>query len=625
MKKKHLSQIVIGRTFLAILGTFLALMVVTCVLFFIHGERRAGNFVRSSLEDIEYYSAERVDDYYGYWIGNDAFLADEYIENAEKNGKPIQDAVKLLCVDATGDLDSAVSMDLEKACLSEISIVDPDGIIVGSTEPGCIGFDIHSDKEMAEFLCLLDGNPDGLMIDGIPNPATGTLMKYYGALIPDYGGILLNGLDAHACQERKELILIDDLKILKVGGTGYYIYLDKDLKILSGPGTVQEGELFTLAYDIRKLAESGAVMNDRVYGVPSFVGVRADDQEYIVSVYPAAEAFETWNILILTLLIIYAVTFTILYILINRLLEKKVVLGVFRLNSTLGRIAEGRLDEKADFRNSLEFDRLSDGINDTVGRLKDLIREAEGRIDSELALASRIQTSYLPREFPPFTDRNEFELYASMVPARDVGGDFYDYFLIDDDHLALVIADVSGKGIPAALFMAAAINKIRRSLVKYGTDVAEAVKEVNQELFEENEEFFFVTAWIGVVTIPTGHVDYADAGHDYPAVYRRGEEFRIEEGVRGLPLAVRKNAKVKAGSFELGAEDILYLYTDGVTEATDPEGEMFRIAGMLEVLNQNREASVSDIDAAVRAAITAFAKEAPQFDDMTTLCFRYQG
>ncbi len=192
-------------------------------------------------------------------------------------------------------------------------------------------------------------------------------------------------------------------------------------------------------------------------------------------------------------------------------------------------------------------------------------------------------------------------------------------------NLAPVMADVSGKGIPAAMFMAAAKNKIQNAVMKHETDVAEAVREANIELCKENDAGLFVTVWVGVFTVSTGHMDYVDAGHEYPAIYRNGGEFSAKEDVHCAPVAARKKTKFEAGAFDLKAGDILYLYTDGVTEANNSAGEMFRRGRMLEALNKNVNAAVEDIDLAVRRALAEFVQDAPQFDDTTMLVLRYKG
>ncbi|MCR4657553.1 MAG: PP2C family protein-serine/threonine phosphatase [Lachnospiraceae bacterium] len=252
-------------------------------------------------------------------------------------------------------------------------------------------------------------------------------------------------------------------------------------------------------------------------------------------------------------------------------------------------------------------------------------KAAEERINLELDQAAKIQTSFLPRSFPPFPDREEFELFASMVPAKNVGGDFYDYFFVDKDHLALVMADVSGKGIPAAMFMVMAKTRLRYSVMRHKTDVARAMEEVNTELSKDNDEMMFVTIWLGVVDVATGHVDYVNAGHEYPAICSEQEGFKVCKGIHGPFAAAVGGVKYSAGSFELAPGDILFQYTDGITEATDANESMFGEERMLEALNKDTASSVEEIDATVRASVAGFVKDAPQFDDMTTLVFRYKG
>ncbi len=345
----------------------------------------------------------------------------------------------------------------------------------------------------------------------------------------------------------------------------------------------------------------------------------------IIGCYPFKEARSAGLIDILMVLVMNVVIAVFIYKALSRLLQHEVVGGVESINGSLSKITDGDLDERADFRESLEFNELSDGINFTVDRLKELIKEAEERIDAELALAAKIQTSFIPHKFPAFPNRDEFDLYAAMVPAKEVGGDFYDYFLIDDDHLALAMADVSGKGIPAAMFMVMAKDKIHHFAMKYCTDVSAAITDVNLELLKENDAGLFVTVWLGVVTLSTGHVDYVDAGHEYPAICRAGGKFATIENEHSGPVAALKKMKFDAGSFDLNPGDILYLYTDGVTEANDPDGEMFRADRMVDALNTDTGAPFEEIDAAVRKAIADFVRDAPQFDDTTTLVFRFNG
>ena len=245
------------------------------------------------------------------------------------------------------------------------------------------------------------------------------------------------------------------------------------------------------------------------------------------------------------------------------------------------------------------------------------------RITAELQMASRIQASMLPHDFPPFPDRKEFNIYASMDPAREVGGDFYDFFLIDEDHLCLVIADVSGKGIPAALFMM--ISKvILQSCAMLGRSPAEILRKTNDALCSGNQEEMFVTVWVGILEISTGTVTAANAGHEYPALMKEGR-FQLLKDKHGLVIGGLEGMKYPEYEIRLEPGDKLFLYTDGVPEAADAEEQMFGLDRMLEALNEAPDAPPREILKNVRRATDRFVKDAEQFDDLTMLCIEYNG
>lgn len=256
--------------------------------------------------------------------------------------------------------------------------------------------------------------------------------------------------------------------------------------------------------------------------------------------------------------------------------------------------------------------------------IKKMTSEKE-RAEAELALANQIQRSMLPSVFPAFPDRNEFDLYADMVPAKNVGGDLYDFFLIDEDHLALVIGDVSGKGITAALFMVMAKHLIKSQTMADGADPVKIFTAVNSMLMEENEAMLFVTAFLGILTLSTGHMVSANAGHEYPAVRRKDGLFYYEEDAHAMPLAIRKKNKFVEHELTLQPGDTLYLFTDGITEASDKDEEMFQKERLLEVLNEDPDAGPRELDIRVRQRVSEFVADAEQFDDMTTLCLKYYG
>jgi len=246
------------------------------------------------------------------------------------------------------------------------------------------------------------------------------------------------------------------------------------------------------------------------------------------------------------------------------------------------------------------------------------------RISDELTMAGRIQRSMLPHVFPPFPDRKEFEIYALMDPAKGVGGDFYDFFMIDRDHLCLIMADVSGKGIPGALFMM--ISKIiLQSLTKSGMSPADVLTRANEMICLNNPEEMFVTVWIGILQISTGKLIAANAGHEYPAIKYADGRFELLKDRHDFVIGGIDGFRYNEYQLDLLPGTKLFLYTDGVPEATDKEDKMFGIERMIEALNIEPEENPEKIISNVRKAINDFAKDAEQFDDLTMLCLDYKG
>lgn len=270
------------------------------------------------------------------------------------------------------------------------------------------------------------------------------------------------------------------------------------------------------------------------------------------------------------------------------------------------------------------FETMSKKMKSYVEEIVAISTEKE-RIDAEMKMATQIQVSMLPRNFPAFPDRPEFELYAEMVPAKNVGGDFYDFFFVDEDHLALVMADVSGKGITAALFMALSKQVLQSQLLIHGGDVVAAVTAANLKLLEESLADMFVTVWIGVLTISTGKMFFVDAGHEYPVVQRAGGSFAVEEDSHSIPIAALSFAKFNPNEMTLHPGDMLFLFTDGVTEAHNEKNELFGMDHLVAVLNENPDLPPKELDEHVRQRIAEFSGNAEQFDDITTLCFKYLG
>ena len=332
--------------------------------------------------------------------------------------------------------------------------------------------------------------------------------------------------------------------------------------------------------------------------------------------------------LVLTLCVVLAVLLVSVfayYYYVRRILIRP--LGT--LHRAASGLVESNMENLADFRVDVhtgdELEDLANSFQYMVSELDEYIRNLsrvtaeKERIGAELDVARHIQASMLPCIFPAFPERHEFDIYASMTPAKEVGGDFYDFFLVDDDHLALVMADVSGKGVPAALFMM--ISKtLLKSAAQSGLSPAAVLEKVNNQLCENNDAEMFVTVWLGILEISTGKMKCANAGHEYPATMRRGGSFELLRDRHGFVLAGMEGARYREYELELQVGDRLFVYTDGVPEATDASNTLYGTDRMLTALNSAKDAPCRQLLETVHRDVDAFVGGADQFDDITMLC-----
>lgn len=247
------------------------------------------------------------------------------------------------------------------------------------------------------------------------------------------------------------------------------------------------------------------------------------------------------------------------------------------------------------------------------------------RLSTELELAKNIQNNMLPSIYPAFPERKEFDVYARTEPAKELGGDFFDFQMIDREHLALIIADVAGKGIPAAMFMMASKIIIANLAKNRSHDPARILKAVNKQIGANNQSDMFVTLWLGILDLSTGLLSAANAGHEYPCLKHKEQPFRLLKDPHGLVLGVMDKTEYRSYDIQLVPGDTLFLYTDGVTEAVNAEMTEFGTERMVEALNRNPEATVAQLVDHVRDSITSFTGDAPQADDITMMALRYFG
>ncbi len=340
----------------------------------------------------------------------------------------------------------------------------------------------------------------------------------------------------------------------------------------------------------------------------------------LIAAMPVAEAMFMRDASMLTSIFMQVLIFATLFVFIYILIKRVIINNLKKVNDTLARITQGDLNVIVDVRSNTEFSSLSDDINSTVTTLKRYIAEAAARIDKELEYAKQIQHSALPTNFP---ENEEFEIYAQMIAAKEVGGDFYDFYKLSDTTVAFLVADVSGKGIPAAMFMMTA-KTIIKDLAESGMAVNDIFTKANEKLCQNNESGMFVTAWMGILDLTTGKLQFANAGHNPPLIKRANGDFEYLRLRAGFVLAGMDGVRYRASELVLCPGDRLFLYTDGVPEATNTENKLYGEDRLLDFMNQIASAEATEFLPALKANIDEFVGEAPQFDDITMLMFDYK-
>ncbi len=528
--------------------------------------------------------------------------------------------------DVIAELEMGKSLDsiAKEKNIAEINLVNKKGIITQSTNSDFVGYDMAMGEQSAEFLIILKGKTEFVQKYQPISYDASISRKYAGVKTTD--GFVQVGYDALQFQQDIDKEVVSAARNRHVGKTGFIIVSDKNLVVVSDRNHSETRNLASTGIwlDPQKM-EEGTRYSSTVYGDECFIMYKEAEGYYVISVYPKAEAVLVRNLSIYVTIFIEIIVFVGLFILIYFLIKKLVVNNIRKVNSSLSKITGGNLDEVVDVRSNEEFASLSDDINSTVGTLKNYIAEAAARIDRELAFAKSIQHSALPSVFPPYPGRTDMDIYASMHTAKEVGGDFYDFYFVDKDKLAFLIADVSGKGIPAAMFMMTA-----KTLIKGFAESGKAVNEVftlaNEKLCENNEANMFVTGWLGFIDLKTGVLEFANAGHNPPLIKRADGSFEYLKMRAGFVLAGMEGINYRKNELQLSPGDEIFLYTDGVTEATDLNNELYGEDRLLGILNGGPDkASAQELCEKVKADVDKFVGEAPQFDDITMLSLKYKG
>ena len=511
----------------------------------------------------------------------------------------------------------------EKFGVAGINVVNKNGIITDSTLKEFIGYDMASGEQSAEFLVLLDGEEEFVQKYQPLSIDESISRKYAGVRLPD-GGFIQVGYDAEQFRKDIDAHVIEVTKNRHIGNNGFVAICDENLNIVIDRSDYSGKNLNTIGVSIdTDVTSENTVFEAEIYGKPYFLAYTFAEGYYIIGAIPKSEAMFMRNVSIYVSIFMEILIFATLFTLIYFLIKKVIIDNLRKINGTLAEITDGNLNVTVDVRTNEEFASLSDDINQTVSTLKRYIAEAAARIDKELEFAKEIQYSALPSVFPPYPNRKDFEIYAHMITAKEVGGDFYDFYMLGDSTLAFMIADVSGKGIPAAMFMMQA-KTIIKDLAESGLELSEIFMTANKKLCENNDAGMFVTAWMGILDLKTGRLKFVNAGHNPPLVRQADGEFAYLKARSGMVLAGMDGIKYRQNELQLTPGDQIFLYTDGVTEATDKNNQLYGEERLLETVNRNIVMDTRKLCEAVKSDVDQFVGEAPQFDDITMLSVEIQ-
>lgn len=540
-----------------------------------------------------------------------AIALDTLKSNLEDIENDIQDAANRNLVDYSRFLTNELSINLStdelikminEYNLTEISFIDTNGLIIKSSNKNA-KLHIPLKNVDKEIYYAEDSSDDAIKFVGMKNENYFIQIGFH----PEYFEKQIEEQILHVAQYRH------------IGQKGFVVICNPEGTVISNTiGNVGKN-ISILGQNQNIKATQKEVFLVTIGNKPCYCMYSKVNNFVVLVAMTEEEVFFTKKASVYMLAFMETIVFAIFFATIFVLVKVLVVKNIRKINTSLSQITDGDLNVTVDVRDNEEFASLSDDINSTVTTLKHYIDEAAARFDKDLEIAKQIQQSALPSVFPPYPNRKDFSIYASMNAAKEVGGDFYDFYLVDENHLAFVVADVSGKGIPGAMFMMTSKTLIK-SFAESGLPVHEVLTNVNTQLCQNNEAGMFVTAWMGILDLQTGLIKFANAGHNPPLVKHKDGSYEFLKGKVNFVLAGMDMVKYKEQELQLQPGDEIYLYTDGVTEAHNANNELFGENRLLESLNSTKGMSVEDICKKVKEDVDAFVCDAEQFDDITMLC-----
>ena len=513
---------------------------------------------------------------------------------------------------------------VNKHGLIENCAIDP---VIGNAEH-YIGFNLKLHAQSEPFVHGIGKRDFVLVQPPLPRGMDRKLFQYGGASRLDDVGIVQLGISVSFLERAMEN---NSLATLSPGlriGIGGEILILRGEKIVGAARVDLEGRTLTsIGLDqklIDDIHQGEGSFSAEIDGVKFFGLYIQSGDLTLVGIMPNYEVTSKRNGVAIQLIIAGLVLMLVVFLSVSKLVQTIVIDGIDRINISLGRITAGHLDEKVEEDNSEEFRKLSGGINTTVEALKGAIAAEKTRLNSELEFARAVQISALPQ----IHDDPRFEIYASMEAAKEVGGDFYDFFIVDESHLAFLIADVSGKGIPAAMFMMNAKAQLKSNILNNPKKpLDEVIYDVNNSICEGNDACMFVTVFVGVLDLRSGLLTYVNAGHNAPIVRRANGEASWLPVENGFVIGGMDGVSYAQETFQLSPGDGVLLYTDGVTEAMNPQLALYgddRLITLMDGPIMHSAPSDCILDE-LKGDVLAFADGAPQSDDITMLFLRYLG
>lgn len=484
----------------------------------------------------------------------------------------------------------------QKVCddldVDEIHVSDETGLLICSIPQSYKGYRMDSQDQSRPFMEAVTNSAFELVQSPMLNGYNDRI-QYAGVARLDAPGIIQIGYKVKRIEEFETLADVSNIaQAFKIGHSGYV----------------------TIAPKRPELHFKERIFNQTING-KNYVSIAVPSGNYILTgSLPEKEMYLSRNSVLQVIVLANIILFGIIFILVSILLQKVVIKGIYSVNDSLNKITNGDLSEKVNVETTTEFIDLSTGINSTVNALKESIKNEAKRINRELEMGRIIQSSVLPLEFPA-TDN--YRLHAAMFAAKEVGGDFYDFFKISDEKLAIIISDVSGKGISAALYMMNS-KALIKDLVQSEVSLEIAVRKANEELCKNNKAHMFLTSFIAILDLKTGNLECVNAGHNPPLIKNENGEWEYLKIKHGIPLSIMAKAKYTAVNLTLKPGTSLLLYTDGVTEAKNREGKLFGEDRLITTVS-TQNGTPAQIISTLKETIDDYSTGCEQSDDITML------